>query len=105
RINDLHKMGHYYIDFRTAEKKVFDHQIEELNLKVKKELSAFRGEYDKKTSKESLVSRDADILECLLQAKEYYDAGYLGAKKFFNKAPDFLKTKSARRLWQQMKKW
>ncbi len=105
RINDLHKMGHYYIDFKDAEKKVFKDQIENLDGKVKIQMKAMREDYDRQQSLESIVARDADILECLLQAKEYYDAGHLKARHFFNRAPDFLKTKSAQRLWQRIKKW
>ena len=105
RINDLHKMGHYYIDFRVAERKVFDDQVADLDANVKKELQSFRQEYDRQKTKESLVARDADILECLLQAKEYYDHGYLKAKKFFKVAPDHLKTKTAQRLWAYMKRF
>ena len=105
RINDLHKMGHHYINFKNAEKRVFQDQIKFLAKKVKSELAVFRFDFDRQKSKESLVARDADILECLLQAKEYYDSGYLGAKNFFMKAPDFLKTKSSRKLWQGIKKW
>src|SRR3990167_5749837 len=73
RINDLHKMGHYYIDFKAAEKKVFQDQIAQLAPRIKEELRTLRREYDAQKSKESLLARDADILECLVQAKEYYD--------------------------------
>ncbi|MCK5579784.1 MAG: HD domain-containing protein [Candidatus Omnitrophica bacterium] len=105
RINDLHKMGHYYIDFKDAEKKVFKDQVENLDKKVKKALEGFRQDYDEQETKESIVARDADILECLIQAKEYYDHGHQGARLFFDKAPDYLKTKSARKMWQKIKKW
>lgn len=105
RINDLHKMGHYYIDFKQAEKKVFNDQVKDLDPKVKKEMETFRKEYDEQKTKESIVARDADILECLLQAKEYYDNGHTKAKKFFKKAPDHLKTRSAQRFWGQIKDW
>jgi len=105
RINDLHKMGHFYIDFKTAEKKVFDDQVKDLDTPVAEELRRFREEYDAQESQESIVARDADILECLLQAKEYYDDGYQGAKHFFQKAPDYLKTKSAQALWEEIKNW
>jgi putative hydrolase of HD superfamily len=105
RINDLHKMGHYYIDFKDAEKKVFRDQIEFLDAKVQAELKSFRDDYDGQGSKESVIARDADILECLLQAKEYYDNGYTGAKEFFNRAPDFLRTTNARKMWRQIKQW
>ena len=105
RINDLHKMGHYYIDFKSAEKRVFKEQMEMLDRRVKTQLEKFRAEYDTQLSKESIVARDADILECLIQAKEYYDNGYTKAKKFFKKAPDHLKTKSAKNFWKQIKSW
>ena len=105
RINDLHKMGHYYIDFRPAEKKAFEDQVRDLNSFVKAELSRFRASYDKQLSKESIVARDADILECLIQAKEYLDNGYPVAKTFFRRAPDHLKTKTAKAWWKAALKW
>lgn len=105
RINDLHKMGHYYIEFRDAEKKVFEDQIKALDAKVNRELRSLRDIYDAQKSKESIVTRDADILECLLQAKEYMDNGYPVAKTFFQRAPAHLKTKTAKELWAQVKRW
>lgn len=105
RINDLHKMGHYYIDFKEAERRVFKDQIAHLDRKVADELKALRQEYETQKTKESILARDADILECLLQAKEYYDSGYTKAKKFFQKAPSYLKTKTARRFWRQIRRW
>ena len=105
RINDLHKMGHYYIDFKNAEKKVFAEQIRALDARVKGELANLRCEYDAQDSAESIIARDADILECLLQAKEYSDSGYAGARYFFRRAPRFLRSRSARLLWKHMKKW
>jgi len=105
RINDLHKMGHYYIEFRHAEKKVFADQIAGLDAKVMRELESLRDEYDAQKSRESIVTRDADILECLLQAKEYVDNGYPMAKTFFKRAPGHLRTATAKKLWQQALKW
>ena len=105
RINDLHKMGHYYIDFKSAEKRVFRDQISDLDRRIKTHLEMIRQEYEKQLTKEGIVARDADILECLLQAKEYYDSGYLKAKKFFKKAPDHLKTRSAKKMWRTMERW
>ncbi len=105
RINDLHKMGHYYIDFKEAEKKVFRDQVKDLDTGVSKEMSIFRRAYEEQKTKESIVARDADILECLLQAKEYHEEGFTKAKKFFKKAPDHLKTGSARRMWKEIITW
>lgn len=105
RINDLHKMGHYYIEFRQAEQKAFDDQLMNLNAAVKAELSRMRRSYNQQSSPESIVARDADILECLIQAKEYLDNGYPVAKTFFKRAPDFLKTKTAKALWKTALTW
>jgi len=105
RINDLHKMGHYYIDFKAAEKRVYQDQIRDLDRNVKSELDVLRDEYDRQKTRESIVARDADILECLLQAKEYSDSGYTKAKKFFKTAPDHLKTASAKKFWKQIQDW
>ena len=103
RINDLHKMGQRYIDFSSAEKKAFKDQLQGLNKKIASELEIFRYELDAQSSREAVVARDADILECLLQAKEYYEQGERLAKNFFKKAPAKLKTRSAKLLWAKIK--
>jgi putative hydrolase of HD superfamily len=105
RINDLHKMGHYYIDFKSAEKQVFADQVQGLDLRVSDPLKALRKEYDDQTTREAIIARDADILECLIQAKEYHDSGHLEAEHFFERAPDHLKTKTAQALWQEIRAW
>lgn len=105
RINDLHKMGHYYIDFKKAEKKVFQDQMKNLGGPFKAELSAVRAEYDAQRTQESLVARDADILECLIQAKEYAQEGHPKARTFLRRAPEFLRTSSARKLCRELMRW
>lgn len=105
RICDSHKVAHRYLDVRTAEKKAFREQVDDLPLVLTKELSLMRSEYDSQQSRESLVARDADILECLIQAKEFLDMGFKKAEKFFAKAPRHLATPSAKRLWKAARKW
>ncbi len=105
RINDLHKMGHRYIDFKQAEKKVFNDQVRHMDERVSRPLTALRDEYDRQETAESQVARDADILECLVQAKEYLDAGSQEAEHFFERAPEYLKTATAKKLWERMLSW
>lgn len=100
RINDSHKMAQRYIDSEKAENQAFDEQITFLPAGMKEELTALRREYTSQKTKASLIARDADILECLLQAKEYSEHGFKEAAKFMRKAPAFLKTKSAQKLWR-----
>lgn len=105
RINDLHKMGHYYIDFKDAERRVFRDQVKDLDERFKHELTRLRVGYETQSSKESIVARDADILECLLQAREYLDSGHLKARKFFSQAPLHLRTRTAKKLWRLIKNY
>ncbi|PIU41479.1 MAG: HAD family hydrolase [Candidatus Omnitrophica bacterium CG07_land_8_20_14_0_80_42_15] len=103
RITDLHKMAQRYIDGEMTEDRAFYEQIKYLPKDIKKELIDVSKEYRNQRTKESIISRDADILECLIQAKEYYTHGHREATKFMKKAPGFLKTKSARELWRLAK--
>ncbi len=105
RINDLHKMGHYYVEFRLAEQKAFADQAARLDRRVAADLKTLRDDYDGQKSRLAWVARDADILECLLQAKEYMDNGYPVARTFFKRAPAYLKTATARQLWAKAKTW
>jgi len=104
RLGDLHKMSQHYIDLIKAEDKVYLEQISDLPNRIKNELGNMHVEYRKQHSKESMIARDADILECLIQAKEYHEHGYKEALKFLKKAPGFIRTKSAKQLWGLAKK-
>jgi putative hydrolase of HD superfamily len=103
RINDLHKMAQRYIKSEKAEDKALTEQIKFLPKSIKEELAELHKNYRVQKSKESIIARDADILECLIQAKEYKEHGFCEAVKFMKKAPKFLKTKTARKLWRLAK--
>ncbi|MBF0511328.1 MAG: HAD family hydrolase, partial [Candidatus Omnitrophica bacterium] len=96
---------HHYIDFRDAEGKVFADQMALLDKRVNVHLHMVRDEYEGQISRESVIARDADILECLVQAKEYVDNGYPVAKTFFKRAPLYLKTACAKKLWNKILSW
>ena len=104
RMTDLHKMAQRYINAQAIEDKVYSEQLANLPKSIKNELTGLHREYRSQKTKESIIARDADILECLIQAREYYLQGFLEAKKFMMKAPGHLKTKSAKKLWQLAKK-
>jgi len=104
RINDQHKMAQRYIEARKAEDTAFREQVKALPKKIKNDLSGMHSEMRKQNTKEALIARDADILECLIQAREYQEHGFKEAPRFMKKAPKFLKTKSAKALWRLAKK-
>jgi len=99
RVTDLHKMAQRYINIDKAEDRCFAEQIENLPNSLQKELSGLHEEYRKQKTKESILARDADILECLIQAKEYCEQGFKKAVEFTKRAPRFLKSNSAKKLW------
>jgi putative hydrolase of HD superfamily len=103
RINDLHKMAQRYMDFQKAEDRALMEQIKDLPKDIKSEMLNLHKEYNAQKNKESIIARDADILECLIQAREYQEHGFRQAYKFFQRAPQHLKTKSARKLWKLAK--
>lgn len=105
RICDLHKISQRYLDISKAESKAYNDEIKKISSKMRKQLEGTRKEYDSQRTLEAHISRDADILECLIQAKEYVDLGFRNAGKFFLKSQKYLKTQSARALWKSAKKW
>ncbi len=104
RINDMHKMAQRYVDARKAEDSAFGEQLLRLPKGMRKELTSMHKESRAQATKESIIARDADILECLIQAKEYKEHGFKEAVRFMKKAPRHLKTKSAKTLWAMAKK-
>ena len=103
RIGDLHKMSQRYLKVEKAEDEAFMEQVEKVDGAIKNELKDMRKEYRRQMSEESIIARDADILECLFQAKEYSEYGKKEALKFMKKAPGHLSSKSAKRLWNYLK--
>lgn len=104
RLTDLHKMAQRYIDTTQPDDNAFHDQVSALPGPLGDSLTAMHKEYVEQKTKESVIARDADILECLIQAKEYHEFGYAQAHKFMQKAPGFLRTKSAKLLWKHAKK-
>jgi putative hydrolase of HD superfamily len=96
RTSDIHKIGTRYIDAKSAESKARTEQLKDLP--YGKELLHLLEEMEAKQTKEAIIAKDADYLECLIQAKEYYDIGYTEAMDWIINVKAALKTESARRL-------
>jgi putative hydrolase of HD superfamily len=104
RLNDLHKVGHRYIDFRKAEKKAFDEQVKRLPPDIAKGLKGNFLQFQSDSTKEGVAARDADLIECALQAKEYIDKGFKDAQDWLNNIRKHLKTNSAKKLLDSIEK-
>jgi len=103
RLNDLHKVGHRYIDFKKAETAAHTEQMESLG-SVGKELLEFHKEFQEQKTKEAIVARDADLLENAFQAKEYIEIGYKDAQNWIDNIRTILKTGSAKKLLDEIEK-
>jgi len=105
RINDLHKVGHRYIDFRAAEKKASAEQLANLPPAIRKDLTAWSRQLHDQSNRASVIARDADLLECMIQGKEYAERGYPQAISWMTRPMHLLKTKSAKALAKRLKSW
>jgi putative hydrolase of HD superfamily len=103
RTNDLHKIAQKYINLEEAGDKVAGEQLEPLKGLIGKEIEGALGELVSQESKESVVAKDADILECAMQAREYQVQGYDAAVDWLERANDRLKCKSSKKLLSILK--
>jgi len=103
RLNDLHKVGHRYIDFKKAETAAFKEQTSELK-EIGKEMFSLHEEFQTRESKEAIVARDADLLENAFQAKEYIEMGYKDAQNWIDNIWQVIKTDSAKKLLKEIEK-
>jgi putative hydrolase of HD superfamily len=103
RTNDLHKIAQKYINLEEAGDKVAREQLGPLKGLIGKEIEGALGELVSQESKESIVAKDADILECAMQAREYQVQGYDAAVDWLERANDRLKCKSSKKLLSILK--
>jgi putative hydrolase of HD superfamily len=70
---------------------------------IGKEISEVLGELTNQESRESVVAKDADILECAMQAREYQVQGYEAAVDWLDRADSKLKCESSRKILALLK--
>jgi putative hydrolases of HD superfamily len=76
RINDLHRVAKRYINVGRDEERAFTEQVERLPENISKRILALFKDYEERLSLEGKLAHDADLLECILQAREYQVQGY-----------------------------
>ena len=75
RINDLHRVAKRYIDVGNREEVAFEEQAERPPQPLAENVVAFMHEYERRTSFEGQLAYDADLLECVIQPREYQAQG------------------------------
>jgi putative hydrolase of HD superfamily len=100
RLLDLNKITHRYINVEVAlERRVEADQARALPKELKASLlGALR-----LSDEEEMILKDADYLECAIQAKEYSDIGYK-TERWVENIAKRLQTASAKALAEKLKK-
>lgn len=104
RIGDAHRIAQRYLKTLPAEQKAVEEQTQSLPEPLKTRIRSFWKEFHDQKTLEAKVARDADLLETMLQAKEYFDLGYKAAYRWLENGSTYLKTRTAKNLFQAMKK-
>ncbi|MBB2913196.1 putative hydrolase of HD superfamily [Streptosporangium becharense] len=97
RITDIPYLGKLYLKAAPNEE-VTAEQVRDLPERVAEMVTGAVGEYEEKTTLEAVCARDADKLECLLQAVEYREQGHQNVQPWIDSSLAALRTPSAKRL-------
>ena len=98
RTNDAHRIVRRYVDWERVDRKAVEDQAKRLPDKMAEEVTSMTSEFEQAISLEAKVARDADLLECLVQAREYQVLGYHDVADWISNAQAALTTESAKRI-------
>ena len=98
RTNDAHRIVRRYAEWENVDKKAINEQCTRLPDEMAKQMKTLFEEFEKEVSTEAKVVRDADLLECIVQAREYQALGYGDVIDWIFNAQKALKTDSAKRI-------
>lgn len=101
RINDLHRVAQRYINKPDIETRAFSEQIGNLPQFISIEITDLMCDYEKGESPEAQLAHDADLLECLLQAREYQAQGYADVQDWITNCQAGLTTESAKKIAEE----
>ena len=101
RIGDIHWLGWKHVkNKKEIEAWVIDDQIK--NLPMKTEIKNLIDEYDKKETKESIIAKDADILNQVFQCKAYLEQWHKLMEHYLKNYKDRLVTESAKKMYESI---
>lgn len=104
RIGDAHRIAQRYLNIPPAEQKAFNEQIKNLPQPISKHFKSLWKEFNDQKTPEARIARDSDLIETILQAKEYLDTGHRAAQRWLKNGSKYLKTATAKKLFKQITK-
>jgi len=100
RLGDMHKITQKYLPpDHEVEKKVESDQTKDLPPQVRGSILRLQS----LSGKEQEILKDADYLECAIQAREYAEIGHKGAESWIPSIGEKLRTRSAKKIYASMK--
>ncbi len=101
RLNDPHRVARNYLSGTEAERRALREQISRLPQEISDELLPLISEFEERKSVEARLARDADLLECLIQAREYQAQGYEDTLEWIESCRVALATDSAKAIAEE----
>ncbi len=98
RTNDAHRIVRRYADWNDVDRRAAGDQSQRLPDKIAKRIISRLSELEEGASLAARIARDADLLECLVQAREYQTLGYHDVADWISNARAALVTESAKRI-------
>ncbi|GCE06118.1 HD domain-containing protein [Dictyobacter aurantiacus] len=98
RINDLHRVSKRYINVGRDEERAITEQVDRLPQEIAANILSFFDDYEGRRSPEGILARDADLLECIVQAREYQVQGYPDTQDWITNCYAGLQTDVAKNL-------
>jgi len=103
RVGDQDKVAARYYSNSEGEQQAFIEQTELLAEVIQKKWQKYFLEFEKRTTREGIIAKDADWLEQAFQAKEYVDMGYKAAQNWIDNVAVAVETESAKKIIAEMK--
>lgn len=98
RIGDLHRINDFYLDSKEAHKKAMEDQTRSLPRGLAEQLQELYQLWENQSTPEAKIARDADLLECFIQALEYRAQGCSSLDKWTNNALSSLTSETAKSI-------
>jgi len=100
RIGDLNKINSRYIEPKEteAEKEHYSNLDD-----IGKELFDLQDQFKQRNTKEGIICKDADWLECACEAKIYLERGYKGFENWLDDIGKALVTESAKEILKEIR--
>ena len=102
RIADHDKVLARYIDKSDAELKALTDQVSKLPESLASRILANHIEMEEKETLEAQIVKDADYLECCLQACIYRSTGNIHTQNWIDNIGKALRTDSAKKLYEEI---